>query len=76
MYNSLDVIVSYVDVYGSTKIERTVHIVFENLEKGLTDLKDIEMEDDGFETSVLNAQEAEAEFFDDYSEEFNITKLQ
>lgn len=76
MYNSLDVIVSYVDVYGSTRIERTVHIVFENLEKGLTDLKDIEMEDDGFETSVLNAQEAEAEFFDDYSEEFNITKLQ
>lgn len=76
MYNSLDVIVSYVDVYGSTRIERTVHIVFENLEKGLTDLKDIEMEDDGFETSVLNAQEAESEFFDDYSEEFNITKLQ
>lgn len=76
MYNSLDVIVSYVDVYGSTRIERTVHIVFENLEKGLTDLKDIEMEDDGFETSVLNAQEAETEFFDDYSEEFSITKLQ
>lgn len=76
MYNSLDVIVSYVDVYGSTRIERTVHIVFENLEKGLTDLKDIEMEDDGFETSILNAQEAEAEFFDDYSEEFSITKLQ
>ena len=76
MYNSLDVIISYVDMYGSMRIERTVHIVFENIEKGLTTLKDIEMEDDGFESSVLDAKEAEDEFFEDYSEEFTVTKLQ
>ncbi len=76
MYNSLDVVISYVDTYGSTRIERTVHVVFENIEDGLSNLDDIEMEDDGFETRILTADEAEKEFLDEFADEFKVTKLQ
>lgn len=75
MYNSLDVIISYIDTYGSIKLERTVHIVFENIEKDCSDLSSIKMEDDGFNASILTAKEAEIEFFNEFSDEFTITKL-
>lgn len=76
LYNSLDVIVSYTDMWGSTAIERTLSVTFINVTDEVSNILDCDIEDDGWATSILSDEEIEEQFYDELKEEFVITKLQ
>lgn len=76
LYNSLDIVVSYTDMYGSTAMERTLSVMFINVTDEVSNILDCDVEDDGWATSILSDEEIEEQFYDELREEFIITKLQ